>query len=111
MGQKGDKMTGSAAATAERLLAMINEFETVTSKRMFGGFGVFHEGKMFGMVDSKGVAYLKLREASAGERLEALGAHRHHKMPYFSIPESVWNDRDKFIEWVSESILSSKKGT
>ncbi len=102
MGQKGDKMTGSAAETAERLLAKINEFETVTSKRMFGGFGIFHEGKMFGMVDSKGVAYLKVRDAAAGQKLEASRAIRHSKMPYFSMPESVWNDR------VSESIISSK---
>jgi TfoX/Sxy family transcriptional regulator of competence genes len=41
MGKKGDKDTGAAAASAERLVPLLAKTGGVTSKKMFGGVGVF----------------------------------------------------------------------
>ena len=52
-GCKGAKLTGetteAAAAAVERLLPLGD----VTSKRMFGGYGIFIEAKMFGLIDGE----------------------------------------------------------
>ena len=59
MRQKGDIHTNEAQLTADLLLEKLSSLNGITSKKMFGGHGIFHNGKMFGMVDSKGNCALK----------------------------------------------------
>ena len=59
MGKKGDKMTEKSVAALEYFIGQISDIQNLTTKRMFGGHGVFHDSKMFGMVNSKGEIFLK----------------------------------------------------
>ena len=54
MGTKGDQQTGAAQLSAELFCERLNTIEGVTSEKMFGGFGIFHEGQMFALVNSNG---------------------------------------------------------
>ena len=107
MGIKGDHQTGDAHLSAELFCERLNTIEGITSKKMFGGFGIFHEGKMFALVNSNGEVFLKSDETIQA-KFENTGSHSHGKMPYFSIPESVLNDAETLVRWAQDSIDISK---
>ncbi|MEP1035196.1 TfoX/Sxy family protein [Ekhidna sp.] len=102
MGQKGDKHSNEAQLTAELFLEKLSLIQGVTSKKMFGGHGFFHEGQMFGMVDSKGKIALKATGDLEQEYLK-IGSSKHGKMPYYSVPENIFQS-DELIDWVKKSI-------
>ena len=59
MGKKGDKMSADAPKEAEAVVEILNGIGDVSSRKMFGGFGLFEGGKMFGIIDSGGKLFLK----------------------------------------------------
>ncbi len=59
MGTIGDKLTQDSVSVAELLVNKLDSIDGISTKRRFGGHGIFHEGKMFGLVDSKGQCFLK----------------------------------------------------
>lgn len=107
MGAKGDKMTNTSVLAAAQLVEKLESIGSITTKKMFEGHGVFHEGKMFGIIDSKGMAYLKAN-SSILEIFESAGSHKHGKMPYYSIPETVLKNHELLLEWAQKSIKISK---
>lgn len=107
MGLKGDKLTGTAVEVASSLVDVLSVLGEITSKRMFGGVGVFHEGKMFAMVNSKGGILFKVDDSNKAE-YEAKGETKHGKMPYYSVPVEILSDDDKLVSWASTSIGISK---
>ena len=107
MGTKGDKFSQDASLTAELLVSKLESVGGITSKKMFGGFGIFCDGKMFGLVNSKGIAYLKADETSK-HNFENAGSVKHSRMPYFSIPESVLENQEQIIIWAKSSIALTK---
>ncbi len=107
MGEKGDKLTKQSTLSTEEFLAQISEIQGVTSKKMFGGHGLFHAGKMFGLVDSKGRAFLKADDTTREEYL-AQGGEQHSRMPYYSIPKGVLADMEQLLTWVKVSMALSK---
>ncbi|MTI30643.1 TfoX/Sxy family protein [Xanthovirga aplysinae] len=107
MGIKGDKGSNDSTLTAELLVEKLISIAKISHKKMFGGYGIFCEGKMFGMVDSKGQAYLKVNESNK-QQFENNGAHQHSKMPYYSIPKEIMNNQDDLIEWAKTSIAINK---
>lgn len=107
MGQKGDKQTKEGSLSAELFVEKLNVIEGVTSKKMFGGHGIFHNDKMFGIVDSKGQYFLKADDTNKAI-FEAHNTEKHSKMPYFSIPDEVMNNQEKLVEWAKKSIETTK---
>ncbi len=107
MGIKGDKSTPEGQLSAELLIERLTPIGGITAKKMFGGHGIFHEGKMFCIVDSKGQSFLRMNDTTRSE-YEAAGAHQHSRMPYFSIPESVQHHPETLIEWAKKAIAISK---
>lgn len=101
MGQKGDKHTNEAQLSANLLLERLAEIEGITSKKMFGGYGIFHNSKMFGIVDSKGMAFLKSNLETPEK-----GSIKHSKMPYCSVPREI--NSSKLIELANHAISLSK---
>jgi DNA transformation protein len=51
---------------AEELAEVFERFGRVSARRMFGGHGIFHEGRMFGLVSGERL-YLKTDEESRAE--------------------------------------------
>ena len=103
MGTSGDKLTSTATEVAEALVQTLEPVGVVTSRKMFGGHGVFENGVMFGIVDSKGSVFFRVGEEIEDAYLKA-GAARHGKMPYYAVPESVMADSSSVAEWASWSI-------
>ena len=107
MGIKGDKSGESAAMSVELLQEKLATIDGITTKKMFGGYGVFHDGKMFALVNSAGEVYFKCDDSNKA-KFEQAGSHSHGKMPYFAVPKSVMDDFDQLIAWANESIQLSK---
>lgn len=108
MGVKGTKITQGSVLAAKQVVQRLSSISDITAKKMFGGHGIFHAGKMFGIIDSKGNAYLKV-DASNQKDYEQNGASKHGKMPYYSIPDKVLNDVDTLLLWAKKAIEISKK--
>ena len=107
MGTKGDKMSSDSGRSAELLLAKLEPITGITSRKMFGGHGIFHNDTMFGIIDSKGVVFLKANDSNKAQ-FEQRGGHKHSRMPYFSVPEEILNNHEELLKWSRQSIDLSK---
>ena len=103
MGQKGDKLTNNSVIAAEAFLEKLQSLENITSKKMFGGHGIFHDKKMFGIVNSKGQCFLKADDSNKSD-FEKYGSEKHGRMPYYSIPDEVVGNEKTLVEWAKNSI-------
>lgn len=79
----------------------------VTIKRMFGGKGIYHQGKILAL-EFSGDILLKADAQSAGEFAEAgasqwiyAGKNKPVAMPYWSIPDDALDDPDEMSKWVA----------
>lgn len=103
MGKKGDKQTNEAKDEAAALVGALAPLGSVTSKGMFGGYGIFQQGTMFALVDSRGAFHLRVNEDTKRE-FEAAGGLQHGRMPYFSVPASVRSDQEELLAWAEEAV-------
>ena len=107
MGTKGVKKTGAADEAATALVAELNSIVGISSKKMFGGYGIFHDGTMFGIIDSAGIPFFKIDDEIKLE-FEAKGGHQHSRMPYYSIPDDILANNELLISWAKRSIEITK---
>lgn len=107
MGLKRDKNTALSNEVAAQFSERVKSIDGITLKRMFGGSGIFHEGKMFGLVDSKGNCFLKATEETREDFL-AKGSEPHSRMPYYSVPEEMMDNQDQLLYWTNNAITTSK---
>ena len=86
---------------------MFQALGPVTIKRMFGGKGIYHEGRILAL-EVDGEILLKA-DAQSGPDFEAAGSRQWFyegkqgkpvKMPYWSIPDEAFDDLDEMGIWV-----------
>ncbi|MCQ4629581.1 TfoX/Sxy family protein [Shinella sp. CPCC 100929] len=86
---------------------MFQALGPVTIKRMFGGKGIYHEGRILAL-EVQGEILLKADEESAAD-FSAAGSRQWYydgksgkpvKMPYWSIPDEALDDPDVMAIWV-----------
>jgi DNA transformation protein and related proteins len=89
----------------EYLLELMQAIPAVTAKRMFGGYGLFRAGLMFGLV-ADDVLYLKVDEENRAE-FEARGLEpfvylkdgKPMPMSYYQAPGEALDDPDAMTTW------------
>lgn len=108
MAVKGNPEKRESAMAEALLMEKLVGIEGITSKSMFGGYGIMYSGKMIAMIDGKGNCYFKGDESNI-EEFEKIGATKHHKMPYYQIPQPVWSDIDTLLLLANSSIDIVKK--
>ena len=95
-------------------------FGAIEAKRMFGGYGVYHDGLMFALVVDE-VLYLKADRNSA-ELYVQLGLQqfgyeksgKKMRVSYYAAPEDIFDDPEKAKEWADrayEAALRARKMT
>jgi DNA transformation protein and related proteins len=88
---------------------------------MFGGFGLYRDGLIFGILRSDGDIYLKSDEESV-EQFRAAGSHpfayskdgRRFTMSYWTLPSEALDDSDALTLWAGrafDAALRSAKQT
>lgn len=92
-------------AFAAHAVEMLQGVGPVYSKRMFGGFGVFLDGMMFGLI-ADNVLYLKVdadnRAEFDGLGLQAFTYNKQGKdmqMSYCQAPEDAMEDLELMTQW------------
>lgn len=89
----------------EFLDEVFEEFGPIDVPKMFGGFGVYHDGVMFALVASD-TLYLKADETTK-KHFESRGLPQFQyersgkkiKMSYYKAPEEIFDDREKAAVW------------
>jgi DNA transformation protein and related proteins len=111
-------LSPSFAAMLEDALAPLGR---IVIKRIFSSSGVYCEGILFGLA-SGDVLYLKADgttqaayEAEGCERFiaRAKGSSRTMAMPYWQVPERLYDDSDELADWartaLAVALAASKK--
>ena len=88
---------------------LMQSIGVVSAKRMFGGYGIFLEGRMFALV-ADSTLYLKADSETESEFEErGLERFKYHKkgkeysMSYYCAPEEALEDMDEMNDWARRS--------
>jgi DNA transformation protein and related proteins len=94
----------------EFIRELFAQFGPVTVRRMFSGAGIFRDGLMFGLI-IRDVIYLKADETNVAAferegsvpftytRGRTSGRPSQHALPYWRLPERLYDDPDELAEW------------
>ncbi len=69
---------------------------SINSKRMFGGVGIFVDGKMFVKISPSSVLSFKADRMNEGKFLE-IGMKKSGKMPYYEATAEQLEDAEQFL--------------
>lgn len=106
----------SEAALVSHLLDLLEPLEGVTAKRMFGGYGIFRDGRMFGLV-ADGELYLKTDAENRGEfESRDLTPFRYETkdgkvtvMSYHHCPEEALDSPHVMRPWAESAIAAARR--
>lgn len=107
MGRTGEHRTLTAKDVAEQAAERLSPLGAVTAKGMFGGYGLFLDGTMFGLVNSKGVLHLRV-DGTTQSRFENAGGVAHGRMPYVSVPDDILASDDALLNWAGNALSSAQ---
>jgi len=86
------------------VLDQLSEWGGVTIRKMFGGAGLYRDGRMFGLV-ADDVAYLKVDDSNREAFIRAGSsdfkpfADKPVRMSYYEVPPDVLEVPEELIEW------------
>lgn len=112
-------MTNDAKAKAkafkEGVVRHLNQVAPVTARGMFGGYGLYCEGLMFGLTAYE-TLYFKVDDTNRG-RFTAAGMEpftydRNGKamtMSYYQLPPAVYDDLSLLHDWVEASVAAARR--
>lgn len=91
-------------------------FGPISARKMFGGYGIYHQGLMFGLV-ADDTLYLKADAENLGyfQELE-LGPFEYSKqgkvmkMSYYLAPDEIMDDREQAAIWAQRSFAAAVRG-
>ena len=100
----------------DNLKEVFAQFGSVSAKRMFGGYGIYYENLMFGLVADE-VLYLKADDSSA-DAFSKLGLLPYEyekngkkiKMAYYMAPEEIFDDPEIAKEWAVRAFEAALRG-
>lgn len=95
---------------------VFRDIEGVTSKPMFGGWGIYLNNVFFSLI-GEGQLYFKVDETNQAE-YEKQGSkpfvYRGHKgkeitLTYWELPTNIMDDLDELRKWIKKSVEASGK--
>ncbi len=104
----------------EFIRELFSQFRPVTTKRLFGGVGIYCEGLMFGLVFD-GAVFLKVDETSIPDferegsrpfvytRAKSPGRVGRHSLSYWRLPERLYDDPDELAVWAARAIAIAQR--
>jgi len=100
----------------ELVLEQLDPVGPITSKRMFGGVGLY-AGDLFFAIVAGDVLYLKGDDATRGGR-ETAGARPFQPYPdrprgkgtmqYYSVPAAILEDGDALLVWATQAVAIAR---
>ena len=98
------------------LVESLNPLGPVRAKKMFGGFGIFLDELMFGLV-SKNVFYLKVDDKNRSD-FESRGfgpftysrKGKEYSMSYYEVPHETMDDAEQLCQWAQKAYDAALRG-
>ena len=84
----------------------------IQSRKMFGGIGIFSEKIMFALIYDDILYFRSTREIASSysnDSTQFQHPSRTSKMPYWSVPQEIINDKSKLSDWGKNSFEHAKK--
>lgn len=81
-----------------------------TQKRMFGGVGLFAEGKMFAMMTAKGAVAFKA-DAESVEHFTALNMEKFGRMPYYILTADQLEDDEAILSLGALALAAARRAS
>lgn len=105
----------SDRSVCDKYTGRLTPMGPVTGRSMFGGFGIFMEGLMFGLVADDEL-YFKVDDGNRGN-YEAVGSQpftyegksRPVEMSYWKMPSGVLDDETALIVWAKAAYDAAKR--
>ncbi len=83
----------------------------INSRAMFGGYGFYKDGKMFGLI-ADGKLYFKVGEGNkkdyeeeGSEPFVYRSRDKDVTLNYWELPERLFENKEELVEWIEKSIL------
>jgi DNA transformation protein len=96
---------------------LLAHIPNITSHKMFGGYGLYQDRRIFAIIVEDGALCFKA-DAALAETYAAAGAeqfiyhgHKNKKptpMPYWQAPQDILEDKDTLTDWVYQSAALSE---
>ena len=105
---------------SEFIRDLFAQFGPITVRRMFSGAGIFCDGMMFGLI-VRDVIYLKADDISVADferegcapftytRGKSSGRPRQHALPYWRLPERLYDDPDELADWARRAFAAAER--
>ncbi|MBI3976682.1 MAG: TfoX/Sxy family protein [Chloroflexi bacterium] len=94
------------SAFRDRVLELLAPLGLVTSRSMFGGYGIFAESSMFALIAGEGL-FFKVDDTNRA-RYEEAGSKQYRPMPYYRVPADVLEDEDRLLDWARVSVAIAR---
>ena len=102
-------------ADIEHVRELFHELEPLTIRRMFGGTGIYSDGRIFAVQRSDGILFLKAKGEFA-ERLAEAGADpfememkgKLRSMGYMSLPPEALDDPGLACQWARDALRAQE---
>ena len=93
----------------QNLADVFSLFGPIQTKRMFGGYGIYHDGLMFALVADDEL-YLKADQRTVAEfvqqqlpQFEYEQRGKRIKMSYYLAPEGIYDDPELARDWATRA--------
>lgn len=93
----------------DHVVDRLNQVAPVTARFMFGGYGLFAEGVMIGLI-ADDVLYFKVDDQNREKYIQAgsepfiyEGKGKPIQMSYYRLPNNVFENLEQLIDWVEAS--------
>jgi DNA transformation protein len=100
---------------ADEVVGRLLPFGPVSARRMFGGFGIFLDGVMFGLI-AWNTLYFKVddgnRETFEDAGMEPFtyqGKNKPIRMSYYQVPDDVYDDAERLSEWAAGALAAARR--
>ncbi|MFG6098326.1 TfoX/Sxy family protein [Leptothoe sp. ISB3NOV94-8A] len=102
-------------AFKDRIVHQLNQVAPVTSRSMFGGYGLYADGIMFALIAYE-TLYFKVDDDNLVDYLEAdMGPfhyERHGKtiqMSYYQLPKTVLEEPVELLNWIEKAQAAARR--
>jgi DNA transformation protein and related proteins len=105
----------SDKSVCDEITARLTPMGPVTGRGMFGGYGIFMEGLMFGLIADNEL-YFKVDdqnraafEAKGSTPFTYQGKSKPIEMSYWKVSSDIFADINMLVEWGSEAFSAAKR--
>ncbi|MEM8810448.1 MAG: TfoX/Sxy family protein [Cyanobacteria bacterium P01_G01_bin.38] len=102
-------------AHKDRVIHQLNQVAPVTARGMFGGYGLYTEGVMFGLIAYQTV-YFKIDDGNradyTAQGMEPFVYDRKGtpvEMSYYQVPPAIFKDAEQLIQWVENAKAAAQR--